>query len=882
MRPSAFFVAAAAILFAPSLAPAQQWRSPSQPSVGYNNSIPIVNPAVNSAQVAPTLQPLLPQVAPLRQQPVTLVPHLSGTATAPLIYDSAVTPAVFGSANNGTYGYCAPTYGTPAIAPPQTFQAQTILPPQPPAPWVGAGAPRFDSYNASPAFGAAPTPFYPTPIIAGRRGYVEVEGRAGSNPEELQGNLFVPFAQTQDAFWFGDFRGHFDDERAVEGSWGLAYRKHMGGGYFGTVYGFYDLRHTRNNNNFQGVTVGAEVMTLEWEVRVNGYLPEGGGQAVAGAGIATRVNDTIVVQSGVERAYYGIDAEYGLLLMPLGGAYDGEVRGFVGGYYFDTNAPGFNAFGGPRARLEARFYDLPFLGQGSRLVFGGTFQYDEFRQEQGIGSVNLRIPFGGGSTVASRMSPLERRMLSPIRRDADIITSVGLGAQEAAIIEETGQLATNVTFIDGSTAANMVDNIVAAAGNDSIVVFEDTQGVVDASDTIVLNPGQFVGGQFDVRGADSGQVISFGAKTTVNGTNAAVDIFQLANNSTISGLNITGVGAAGAQNGIFGNGVSGFSISNNMISGAGTNAIDLQGAINGSVKDNMLTNSFAGDGLNVDNFVTGTIRGNTAENNAINYDFVTITGGTISDNKSISSNGDGFQVATFDGGTFSGNSSTMSGDDGYQFSTVNGGSIVQNSATENDDSGFFINSLNNTAKVTNNFATDNKADGYFISTINNGTFSNNTATGNDFDGFDINTFSNGTLSNNTAKTNGDVGFEFTTVSGGTISSNSAQDNTGNGFAFTNVNTSATVSTNSSSSNKINGFLISTLNGGDVNGNTATLNTLDGFQIGNFADGNFDNNVSNNNTGKGYNVLPDPLVAPAAASGNTATGNTVDDIVPQFP
>ena len=106
--------------------------------------------------------------------------------------------------------------------------------------------------------------------------------------------------------------------------------------------------------------------------------------------------------------------------------------------------------------------------------------------------------------------------MSPIVRDDDIITNVGNAAAEPARIVETGQLAQNITFIDASAddaagAPGDVATAVANAGNDSIVVFEHTAGPVTigqagTGSTVAMQSGQFVGGQFDVQGVNSGAV----------------------------------------------------------------------------------------------------------------------------------------------------------------------------------------------------------------------------------------------------------------------------------------------------------------------------------------------------------------------------------------
>ena len=183
-------------------------------------------------------------------------------------------------------------------------------------------------------------------------------------------------------------------------------------------------------------------------------------------------------------------------------------------------------------------------------------------------------------------------------------------------------MAQNITFIDASAddaagAAGDVNNAVAGAGNDSIVVFEGAEGPISVANTVTLQQGQFVGGRFAVQGVTSGAVATYGSQTTVQGTVGTSDVFTIANNSTLTGLNITG-----GDDGVFGNNATGFTISNNTISGVGQHGINLDGVTHGAdIRNNTLRDNTAGNGLNITNgggtaeFASGSITGNTASGN---------------------------------------------------------------------------------------------------------------------------------------------------------------------------------------------------------------------------------------------------------------------------
>ena len=714
--------------------------------------------------------------------------------------------------------------------------------------------------------------YTPTPqgaqvmAIAGayRQPFAELEGRFGDTPDSLHGHIFVPFAQRQDSFWFADIRGQWDEVDAREGNFGVAHRRFYGSHIFG-IYGFYDLRETQFDNEFSGATVGIEALNLDWEGRLNFYIPEGGSQPTGG-NAAVLVNDGIFVQQGIERAYYGFDGEVGRLLFRTGGIYDGEVRGFIGGYYFDADANGFQSFGGPRARLEGRLYDLPRLGAGSRLTFGGTVQYDDVRDVQGIASVNLRIPFGRApATGVARLSPWERRMVSPIRRDDDIITTTGLGAQEQAVIVGNGKdgvVLANVTEVNSSTA----DVPAAVAGGSDVVVVTSN---VETAATTVLNPGQFLGGTFLVRGQTSGTMATFGARRTINATGA--DAVQLADNASIAGLRITGDGAGITDGGAA---VTGTTISNNTVSVSGGHALDLGATNTGSITGNTLT-STGDNGLLMAGLVSGEVRGNTASNNASEgLVFGTVSGGTISNNTTNNNQSEGFVAAVVSGGTISGNTASNNQSDGFFFGAISGGTISGNTANSNQTDGFEVNGAVSGGVISGNSASMNQGAGFDFQDFSGGSVTGNTASGNTSDGFRFDsTISGGTISGNTASMNQEDGFDFDAISAGTITGNAATNNQNDGFEFDGNITGGTISDNVATGNNTSGMGFGgfnffsgngaavapdvTINEDDgatmITGNRSDNNGRDGFAFGNIAAGTISGNTaSGNNTDMGAN------------------------------
>ena len=343
---------------------------------------------------------------------------------------------------------------------------------------------------------------------------------------------------------FVDIRGLFSSVDASEGNWGIAHRRMTSNDSIFGVYGFYDLKNSSLDNKFSQITLGTELLGRDWGVRANGYIPINTSAAVSALNSALLQDGNIFVVDGQERAYYGIDLEYERLLwfandgcddsesaVPI----DMELWGSVGAYHFDTNAVGFSNLTGPRARAELRLLDLPRLGTGSRLVLGGQVQYDDVRGTVGTGMVSIRVPFG--PTGGQRLTGLNRRMVAPIVRDIDVVTTLGTGAPQAAVVVGNNANITGATIV---RAGDDAEAITEGAGDNSVVIYDGADGQINVTNTIDINDGQSIvggGGGLQVQGANSGAIATF----TAPGTRPTV-----ANETTGNALFSTGPNAFGS------------------------------------------------------------------------------------------------------------------------------------------------------------------------------------------------------------------------------------------------------------------------------------------------------------------------------------------------
>src|SRR5215831_16426829 len=252
-------------------------------------------------------------------------------------------------------------------------------------------------------------------------------------------DFFLPLWQDQGSLLFGDLRGTFSAQPTEEGNFGLGYRTQISPDWILGGYGYFDIANSPNNNLFYQVTLGVELKSVDWDFRLNGYIPinPDGGNISNDSNPHIKISgNTIQMQteSQGEKALYGFDGEVGwrVPIFPADGDFD--VRVYAGGYYF-TNSD-VDTIAGPRGRIEARLYDIDFLGLQSRLTAQGVIQWDQPRGTQGFAGLELRIPLGAltGST-APKLNPLDRRMVDRVQRDLDIVTETEKQGNQTQIQE---------------------------------------------------------------------------------------------------------------------------------------------------------------------------------------------------------------------------------------------------------------------------------------------------------------------------------------------------------------------------------------------------------------------------------------------------------------
>jgi len=441
--------------------------------------------------------------------------------------------------------------------------------------------------------------------VIGRTGHLGFKtfGRNNSiTPVEI-----MPYLLEDEHFFFSDIRGFVSNEAEFGGNAGLGYRyldEGMMSWYGANV--FYDVDNT-TGELFHQIGFGLEAAIEVFELRTNFYLPVGDTEKQFSAGtLAARFENNQLLFDSTSRfgsAMKGLDFEAGSSIpMPVG-PWGSDLRGFLGGYFFNgdgvDNITGFKA----RAELDVNHAVTTQLLYTNDGTFGSNLM---------VGA-QIEFPWGGSHPSTS----WKRAMPSPYRyveRNYNVIVAETRSEIQGivAINPATG-LPYEVQHVSGTGTAGgdgSPDDAWAtvaqaqAAGGDLIWVHSGTT----LSEQITVQNGQFVLGESPGQtivaqgygniqlpgGPSSGPMAAPGSSPLITGvTGPAV---TLGNNSTFSGFTIDGV----TGNGVVANGASNVTLKNLTLRDISGDAMVLNNTTGNVSLNNVDFETIGGRGLVID------------------------------------------------------------------------------------------------------------------------------------------------------------------------------------------------------------------------------------------------------------------------------------------
>lgn len=368
--------------------------------------------------------------------------------------------------------------------------------------------------------------------------YIDLEGKLGSKRNIGEADIFLPIAQDNRTLYFANVRARLDDGSDREGSIGLGVRRMLENGWNVGAYGFVDHRRTTYNNTFKQTTVGFEALGRDIDWRANIYTPFGDkSRTLSSSDVGSISSGSLFVSTTVqeERALPGFDLEAGWRL-PLFDAEDKrQVRLYLAGYRFSDEGIKVQ---GTRIRAEYMLAAFGDSWKGAQLTLGAEYQDDNARGAQSFVGLRLRIPLGATGSSLQRLNAQERRMLASIERDVDIVSQIQSRTlqTEKATTTIDGQSIAGISG-DDTTGANLQSAINTAGANSTVVL----AGSFNTTTITQLLNGQTVmgAGTLKVRTTSGREaVVTLPGATIVSNVTGNVGAVNMADNSTLSGMNI--------------------------------------------------------------------------------------------------------------------------------------------------------------------------------------------------------------------------------------------------------------------------------------------------------------------------------------------------------
>ena len=423
----------------------------------------------------------------------------------------------------------------------------------------------------------------PAPPRVKASGGLVFQSQGGGTPNTVTGYLLAPLSQgAQGQVLFLDVAANLnlggaftpDGDVSAGASTRLGYRWLSGDQRW--MYGFnagIDTRQAYNNYAFQA-GVGAEALSRNVELRLNGYIPFANQAALYQSGYTNAyLRNNQLILDGWNRyvvSLGGTNLEAGV---PLARWNNNSLWLYASYYYLDGDY--VNGTSGVRGRSELRL--------GNQLAIGATVSYDSIFDTQATGYVRYGAkPLAGSAQDA--VDAAERNFLAlrglPMQRDVDL-----------RMVSAQQNLPNSVATNPGNGGANWVVRCTGTTTNTGTASVSCANPTLDAL-LAAAGPGDvlLVGG-----GASSdlgGKTLRLAVGTSLTGSGSAPTLatqFGAVNLNPVFG---SGVGAQPAfNNGIISIGsnttIAGFNFTNTSITNYSTsNVLIANNTFTGSYTDN--------------------------------------------------------------------------------------------------------------------------------------------------------------------------------------------------------------------------------------------------------------------------------------------------------
>ncbi|MDD9912698.1 MAG: inverse autotransporter beta domain-containing protein [Alphaproteobacteria bacterium] len=553
---------------------------------------------------------------------------------------------------------------------------------------------------------------------------VDVSTKVGNQRTIGTVDFILPINQNDDSLVFADIRGTVTSHGGKEINLGVGYRQIKNIDFIDRdviygVYGFFDHRRSPYDNYFSQVTLGGEVLTDTWDMRLNWYQPltKDGVAAYSPGGTKGSLyldGSLFKISNGesYEHALHGFDIEIGRRLPGMA-----RTRAYLAHYNFGGGEQA--SVDGVRTRLQSHVTDW--------IKLEGEYSYDQVRSNNFFVGATVRVPlnfsFNGDKLwlfEKQQEISLRSRMLEPIVRDVDIVTKA-----------ETLSDIPVLTVGGEQVEVWVVDNSVAVTG---IGTFEqpfktlaEASAVAGANDVIYISYGDGTSTGLDnglVINSNNTRVIGEGVAFTFDESGLNLPDFAI---GSLQGTMIRAAGSAPVLTNASGDGISitastDVEIAGLTVSGTAQHGIHAANVSNLNI-NNVTVSHNSGSGIFI-NATAGTssvtIANINSTNNGVN-------------GLDIAVNGNGINLQNLNVINSTLNSNTQDGI-GVQVlaGTLKASKFTSNTLNNNTVAGIYIDNQNSVQDVLlqQNSIASSGADGVLLHTQNSGKMTSTTVAGN--------------------------------------------------------------------------------------------------------------------------------------------------------
>lgn len=311
--------------------------------------------------------------------------------------------------------------------------------------------------------------------------YIDIELKASNDRKINRTNFFYPLVQDDDSMLFADLRVRLDKSKDFEGNIGLGYRRlYPEKDLIIGSYGFFDRRVSAENHFYTQFTFGSEILTRYWDFRFNTYLNEHKERPVRNqfTSVSTNTANQVLISQDLstERPLSGFDVEAGRKIPHL-------EKLTLSAAYFHYKKSHFRRIEGLRFRGEYNVTDhIRIIAEAQR---------DAVRDREYYTGLGFNYPLYENKKKLKKLTPLEKRMLTRVYRDIDVVT----GANQRKIENEPAQLTINgrsSRHIYRINAANpkTLKDLLSTIEEDAIIIIDGSAGTFALTDTATMKTNQ--------------------------------------------------------------------------------------------------------------------------------------------------------------------------------------------------------------------------------------------------------------------------------------------------------------------------------------------------------------------------------------------------------